>query len=81
MILRSIKYRYSERNDTITHFQELYKLHRRQSKSPTLSGPLWSTVFIRPSAERFLHKSKLKLSEIWAQEGVSAYTREFFFLF
>ena len=44
MILRSIKCRYSERDDTITHFQELYKLHRRQSKSPTLSAHIGSSL-------------------------------------
>ena len=35
------------------------------------------TVVIRLQAEQFLLKLKLKFSEIWAQEGVSAYSQEF----
>ena len=35
------------------------------------------TVFIRLWAERILHKSKLKFSEIWAKEGVSPNSQEF----
>ena len=77
MLFMRNEYLYSNHADYFSSTPKSSK-QNKVSAGGWLLFPLRSTVFIWLWAELFLHKLKLKLSEIWAQEGYVNCTRSKF---
>ena len=77
MLFMRNEYLYSNHADYFSSTPKSSK-QNKVSAGGWLLFPLRSTVFIWLWAELFLHKLKLKLSEIWAQEGYANCTHSKF---